>query len=271
MTLQYEQQNINLQGAQVISSIGFDSNAVEQTDIIFNDWDALMGKLSEIQGIKEIVIADSGLTTIPSGVYDMTDIRLIGESVFSRVDVTDAVFEKLEYIENLQLSTGTSSANTVSSFQFNTGAIDGQLTMIRSSFLVGPMAVVPMVDITVGSVLSLNSYESTFLSANVAVPVFHIDATPSALSAASISGATGSNWGGSTGSPAFVVVDVGGSFTLGLGTGDVFWSTNQAFGPTIVSRVQDYESAVVGDWSGVEPLNVKTALDRIAAALGPIA
>lgn len=270
MTLQYDQPNINLQGAQAIFTLAFDSNAAEQTDTIFNDWAALIAKASEIPGIKDIIILE-GLSTIPAGSYDMTDIRLIGTSAFSRLDVTDAVFTNLEYIESVRISVGTSVANTVPSFPYSTGAVDSRLTMVRSSLSVGALAAFPAIDITNGSIVSMSSYESTFLSGNVGVPVIHIDATPSVLSAASLSGATGSNWGGSSGNPAFVVVDVGGLFTLGLGTGDVFWAANQALGPTIVSRVQDYESAVVADWSGVEPLNVKEALDRIAAAIGPIA
>jgi hypothetical protein len=271
MTLQYDQPNINLQGAQAIFTLAFDSNAAEQTDTVFNDWAALIAKAGEIPGLKDIIISDDGLNTIPAGTYDMTDIRLIGESSFSRIDVTDAVFQNLDYIENVQLSVGAFVANTVPSFQYNSGAITEELTLVRSSISVGALAAAPAVDITNGTFVSLNSYESTFLSGNAGVPVIHIDATPSALIAASISGATGSNWGGATGNPAFVVVDAGGLFTLGLGTGDIFWASNQVAGPTIVSRVQDYESSVVGDWSGVEPLNVKNALDRIAAAIGPIA
>ena len=268
MTLQYDQPNINLQGAQAVSTLSFDSNATEQTDIIFNNWSTLLAKTQEIPGIKDIIIA-TGSNVIPAGIYDMTDIRLIGESAFAVLDITDAVFQNLEYIESVQMGSGLTAANTVSSFQYNNG-LTNRLTMVRSSIVTGIMAAFPIVDITAGSSLALFSSDSNFVSTNVAVPVFHVDAT-SVLTGGAFGGASGSGWGGGNGDPAFVVVDVGGAFTLTVGTGDVFWAANQVTGPTTVVREEDYESAVVADWSAVEPLNVKNALDRLAAAVGPVA
>jgi len=271
MTDSYNQSNINYQGAVAVSTLIFNSNLTEQTDIAFNDWNALLGKAQEIPGIKDIIITGSTASTIPPGTYDMTDIRLVGATAFAGLNVTDAVLNNLEYIENLTMTTGVGVANTVPTFQLSSGSLTGTLTMTRANLVTGALATVPMMDITAGTSLRLSATESSFLSANVAVPVIHIDATPSSLVASIASGTPGNNWGGGPGSPAFVVVDAGGVFTLGLGTGDIFWAANQAFGPTIISRIDDYESAVVADWSGVEPENVKTALDRIAAAVGPIA
>ena len=271
MTLQYEQPSINLQGAQATFALSFDSNATEQTDILFNNWEELLAKISGIPGIKDIIIAGAGQSVIPAGTYDMTDIRLIGESALSQVDATDAVFQSLEYIESLQIFVGNTAANTVSNFQYNSGTPLPTLTMVRSRFHVGPLAAFPIVDITNGTVVSLRAFDSSFSSSNVGVPTIHIDAAPSNLIAIPSAGSAGNNWGGPNGSPAFVVVDVGGMFTLGLGTGDIFWAANQTLGPTTTNRLDDYESAVVADWSGTEPESVKAALDRIAAAIGPIA
>ena len=264
MTMQYEQEHINLSGRQAVSTLIFDSNASQQTDIIFNDWNALLEQAQATPGIVDIVI--DGANTIPAGTYDMTDIRLIGADAFASAEINDAVFQNLEYIESLTLSVGTSAANTVASFQIGASQ---NLTMIDTSFVTGPVAVAPVVAVTGGANYSIVARGSGALSVNPGVPVFAVDAV-SAAGIAILTGNGGNNWGGGLGSPAFTTVDPGGVFTLNLGTGDVFWAQNQVTGPTTVNYIDDYEAAVVGDWSGSEPLNVKNALDRIAAAVGPI-
>jgi hypothetical protein len=269
MTMQYEQRNINLQGVQAVSTLIFNSNLTEQTDIAFNDWDALLAKAQEIPGIVRILITGTASNTIPAGTYDMTDIVLAGSTPFATVEVNDAIFENLESIDSLTMAVGSTAANTVATFQYNSGTGES-LSITRSTFVTGVLAVAPMFEITAGTSLALRAYESAFLSANAGVPLITVDAT-SVLVAGTVSGVAGNTWGGATGSPAFVSVTAGGTFSLSLTTGDIFWASNQVLGPTSVPRGDDYESAVVGDWSGVEPLNVKTALDRIAAATGPIA
>ncbi|MHC4431039.1 MAG: hypothetical protein ACYTBS_04295 [Planctomycetota bacterium] len=268
MTMQYEQNNINLQGVQAISSLIYDPNSSEQTDIIFNDWNALLGKAQEIPGIKEIIIA-GGAGAIPAGVYDMTDIRLIGETAFSILTVDNVVLDNLNYIEQVAFSAGVAADNVVSTFQYSAGAV-ATATYRGCVFQVGPLATVPMFAISGGSTVTWVNTDCAFLSTNPGVPLIAVDAT-STLSSQSLGGEEGNNWGGPLGSSPFVDVTAGGVFTIRLGTGDIFWAQNQVNGPTTVNRIDDYESAVVADWSGVEPLNVKTALDRIAAAIGPIA
>lgn len=269
MTMQYEQNNINLQGVQAVSTLIFNSNLTEQTDIAFNDWGAMLAKAQEIPGIVRILITGTGASTIPAGTYDMTDIILAGATVFTLAAINDAVFNNLLNIESLVLIAGVTTPNSVSNFQYSSGATE-TLTISRSAFVMGVLATVPMFDITAGTILNVAATDSAFLSSNPGVPLIAIDATSSLLTATS-SAVTGNSWGGNSGSPAFVSVTAGGVFSLALDTGDVFWAANQVLGPTLVVRGDDYESAVVANWSGVEPLNVKTALDRIAAAVGPIA
>lgn len=269
MTMQYEQLNINLQGAQAVSTWIFNSNLTDQAGIAFNDWDALLAKAQETPGIVRILFTGTASSIIPPGTYDMTDVILAGDTAFAAVNVDDVVFANLLNIELLTLRIGAGIANTVPTFQYNSGTSE-TLTLSRANFVVGATATAPMFALTGGTTLSLTAVDSSFFSGNAGVPVFTIDAT-SSLSTVGSAGVAGNNWGGGPGSPAFVVVTAGGSFTLSLATGDIFWSSNQVTGPTIVARGDDYESAVVADWSGTEPENVKAALDRIAAAIGPIA
>lgn len=269
MTDSYNQQNINLEGQTAFSSFIFDSSSAEQTDIIFNDWNALLSKLAEIPGIKQIIIPEGApAKTIPAGTYDMTDIVLAGESPLSIVDITDVVFQNLQSISNLSLSTGSAVANTTPSFIYNDGTAH-TLTLDGVTLLVGPLAAFPMIDISAATTLGITACVSSFLSANAGVPLIAVDAT-STLTSSNFAGVQGNNWGGGPGSPAFVTVAGGGSFSLELGTGDIFWSTNNPAGPTALTFNDDYEEAVLADWGGVSPLNVKAALDRIAAAVGPI-
>lgn len=269
MTMQYEQDNINLQGAQAISTLIFNSSLTQQTGIAFNDWAALLSKAQEIPGIVRILFTGTATSTIPAGTYDMTNIILAGETSFASADVTDVVFNNLLSIDSLTLGTGLTVANTVSTFQYNSGTAD-ILTVTRSSFVTGLLATVPMFAITGGTSLNLQAVDSSFSSSNPGVPLITVDATSFLITDIN-SGVAGNSWGGNSGSPAFVSVTAGGSFALELATGDIFWAADQALGPTLVNRGDDYESAVVANWSGTEPLNVKNALDRIAAALGPIA
>ena len=267
MTDSYNQRNINLQGQQAVSTLIFDSNASSQSDIVFTDWNALLAKARETPGIVDITVGP-GTSTVPAGTYDLTGIRLKGLSAFATLDITDAVFQNMLYVESLILATGISSANSVSSLQYGAGAAD-LVTIIDSNFLTGVNATVPLVDITGGVTIGWAVRGSGFFSNNPGVPCIAIDGT-STLGATTLSGVGGNAWGGNQGDDAFVSVAAGGTFNLGLGTGDVFWSADQT-GTVTVARFDDYESAVLANWNGVEPLNVKNALDRIAAAVGPIA
>lgn len=269
MTLQYDQPNINLQGVQAVSTFIFDSSLAQQTDIAFNDWSALLAKAQETVGIVRIMFAGAGVNSIPAGTYDMTDIFLVGETAFASASVNDVIFNNLLYIESLIIQVGIAVANTVPTFQYNSGGSE-VLTLKGVNFLVGGLGVAEIFAVTGVTTLRIIAEESAFLSINVGVPVITVDATSTVITAAS-GGTGGNSWGGGDGDPAFVSVTAGGSFELGLATGDLFWAANQALGPTVVTRKDDYEAAVVGDWSGTQPLNVKAALDRIAAAIGPIA
>ena len=270
MTMQYEQQNINLEVETAFKSFIFDPNGT-QSDTVFTDWNTMLGVLQELPGIKEIIIPEGPpVITIPAGTYDMTNIILRGESVLAFVEANDAVFENLMKISSMTMSVGVSAPNTVSNLVYNTATPAG-ITLDEATLLVGPLAAFPMIDVSTGATLAILAALSALTSTNPAVPVLAIDATSSVTASTGVSGTDGNSWGGGMGSDPFVVVALGGTFILSLATGDVFWAANNPSGPTSVVRFDDYESAVVADWSGVEPLNVKNALDRIAAAVGPIA
>lgn len=271
MTMQYEQQNINLEVSTAFKSFIFDPSA-DQSDTTYNDWDAMLEVLRSLPGIKEILIPEGSLIQIPAGTYDMTDIVISGETPLAAVEINDVVFENLSKISDLSIGVGATAANTVPSFSYNDGAAHA-LSLDKVTFTTGALAALPVFDVSAGSILGVNAQESSFISTNPAVPVFAVDAT-SALGGASaggFGGTGGNSWGGGDVEDPFVTVAAGGVFNLTLATGDIFWAGNQVTGPTTVTRKDDYESAVVANWDGTEPLNVKNALDRIAAALGPIA
>lgn len=269
MTEQYNQNNINLEGVSAVTSFIFDSTSTEPSDIVYNDWDALLGAAQATPGLKEIIIPEGNpppiTVTIPPGTYDMTNIALVGTSPVSSALISDVVFQNLTTIKNLTLST---PGNTVPSFVFNDGS-NHVLTVENSSLLTAPTSTAPMIDVSNGSILAIPACTSAFLSSNPGVPLITVG-VGATIQAASFAGSQGNNWGGGFGVPAFVTVAPGGMFFLGLATGDIFWSTNNPAGPTLVSRSNDYEEAVLADWSGLNPLNVKTALDRIAAHVGPV-
>lgn len=268
MTLQYDQKTINQSPETSFKSYIFDPNAT-QSDTSFSDWDALLAILQSLPGIKQILIPNAPpLIQIPAGVYDMTDIVISGETPLAAIGIDDVQFQNLSEISNLSVSVGATVPNTVPSFVFDDGA-NHVLSCEEVTFVVGGFAAEPIFDISTGTSLGINAFHSAFLSANPAVPVFAVDAT-STLIAPAFAGVQGNSWGGALGSDPFVVVALGGAFTLNLTTGDIFWSVDNPAGPTVVNRADDYEEAVLADWNGVAPLNVKTALDRIAAFIGPV-
>lgn len=268
MTLQYDQKTINLSPETSFKSYIFNPNA-PQTDTSFSDWDALLAILQSLPGIKQILIPNAPpLIQIPVGIYNMTDIYISGETPLAAIGIDDVQFQNLLGISNLSVSVGATFANAVPSFVFNDGA-NHVLSCERVGFVVGAFAAAPIFEVSAGTSFGINAFHSAFLSANPAVPVFAIDAT-STLIAPVFSGVRGNNWGGPPGSDPFAVVVPGGAFVLNLTTGDIFWSTNNPAGPTVVNRGDDYEEAVLANWNAVAPLNVKNALDRIAAHVGPI-
>lgn len=269
MTNQYQQQNINLDVETAYKSFVFNPNAV-QSDISFADWDQLLAVLKGLPGTKQILIPQAPPTiVIPPGVYDMTGIIISGETPFAVIEVDDVQFENLMQLSSLAVSVGATVPNTVPTFVFNDGN-SHIFSCDKVVFTVGALAAFPIFDISAGSSLAINARESSFASSNAAVPVFAV-AGGSTLLSPTFGGVQGNSWGGPSGSNPFAVVAAGGAFGLNLTTGDIFWAADNPAGPTVVTRSDDYEAANVADWTGVEPLNVKNALDRIAAALGPIA
>jgi len=267
MTMQYEQQNINLEVETALKSFIFDPNS-PQSDTSYNDWDAMLEVMRGLPGIKQILIPEAPpVITIPPGTYDMTDIIISGETPLAFADITDVVFQNLMKVTNLAMGVGTSVANTVSNFVFNDGA-GHFISFDKASFIVGALAAFPIFDISAASALGVLAHESSFASVNPGVPVFAVDAT-STLAATSFGGVQGNNWGGGPGSDPFVVVAPGGIFTLEVTTGDIFWAANNPSGPTTLTRQDDYEplGALGVVWAGVIPTNVKDALDRIAAVV----
>lgn len=264
MTMQYEQTQINLEGVSATSSIIFDPSATGNSDTVYSSWTSMLAAAQARQSIVEIIVRGTGLVTIPPGTYDMTDIVLSGETPFTFAIVNDVVFQNLLVVKSIILAVGIGGANLVPTFQYSDGA-SHQLTVDLAQFLVGPLATAPMFALSAGTSLGLTATHGAFLSTNLGVPVFTVDAT----SAVTTAGAS-NNWGGGPASPPFLTVALGGAFVLSLVTGDIFWVANQVTPPTTITYRDDYAEAVLANWAGVAPLNVKNALDRIAALVGPV-
>jgi len=273
MTDNYMYPNINLERATAVKSFIFDPNATSDEDgTVFSDWQSMLGNISSIPGIKEIIIpgtvGSSIPTVIPPGNYDMTDIVLTGDNAFSAIEINDAVFENLQSISQLSVFVGQTAANSVPSFQISGGSAY-VLTLDRVILAASPLATAPMFRVSGVSGALISPVNSTFASAGV--PVFDVlDTSAVTLNQPAGAGA-GNNYGGGPGSAAFFSVAVGASFTItGFSAGDVYFASNQLPGVATVTFASDYEPAVLADWSGIQPLSIKNALDRIAAAIGPI-
>lgn len=278
MTMQYEQTSINLgsgAGATVTTLI-YDP-ASPESSLSYPDWNDLMDALSTVSGLKQIVVATppdpTSAVTIPAGTYDMAGISLVGET-FVSLRIEDAVFQNLTSISNLSISVGLAVANTVPSFVYDDGN-NHVLNLDRVNLIVTINATAALIEISNGSSLSMWATDASFRGL-FGVPTITVDAT-SSLTARAIGGTPGNEWGGVSGNEAFVDVALGGTFVLEIGTGDTFFADDNLAGPTLLSRLDDYEAdgAVGVVWNVSVPTNVKDALDRIAAYLavtgaGPI-
>lgn len=266
MTLQYEQKGINFQVEMGVKTFLFDADAASQTDVVFNNWDSLLSMMQNFTGKKEILFAAS-TTTIPPGTYDMTDIIFVGTSPGNSVILDNVILNNFEGARNIALRIGTGPVNTAPVFSISGGGITSmQFNVV--AFLVSATAAFPFFDIDGASTLTVINNFTRYATLNPGAPVFNVVAG-SFLKLTPI-GSMGSNdYGGPPGSDPFIT-GLGG-VTIETGTGDVFFVTTIApIVPTVV-RASDYEEAVPANWSLIPPLNVKTALDRIAAAIGPIA
>jgi len=142
MTDNYMYPNINLERATAVKSFIFDPNATSDEDgTVFSDWQSMLGNISSIPGIKEIIIPGTVGSTIPTvippGNYDMTDIVLVGDNAFSAIEINDAVFENLQSISQLSVFVGQTAANSVPSFQISGGSAY-VLTLDRVILAVSP-------------------------------------------------------------------------------------------------------------------------------------
>lgn len=269
MTLQYEQPSINLERVTALKTFFFDSNSTTNSDILFNNWESMLSLLHTIPGIKEVII--QGLpSVIPPGTWDMTNIILTGEpDGSSSVFIDDAVFQNLSKISNINIGVGgVGGANTVPSFQINNASVES-IVLDKVQMTVGPNATAPMFRIVAGSYIILPTF-SSFISVNPAVPVFDVQ-NVSNLAFGSIGGTGGQNsYGGNLGNESIFTIAGGATVAIQRNATDLLFVQDQTNAPT-VSFLQNYEAADVADWSGTEPESIQNALDRIAAAVGPIA
>jgi len=167
MTDNYMYPNINLERATAVKSFIFDPNATSDEDgTVFSDWQSMLGNISSIPGIKEIIIPGTVGSTIPTvippGNYDMTDIVLVGDNAFSAIEINDAVFENLQSISQLSVFVGQTAANSVPSFQISGGSAY-VLTLDRVILAVSPLATAPMFRVSGVSGALISPEHSTLL------------------------------------------------------------------------------------------------------------
>lgn len=272
MTDSYNQTNINLERNTAVKSFIFDPNSTGSDDIIFSNWASMLGNISTIPGIKDIIVRQVDIATpavIPAGTWDMTGIRLRGEGPATVALVNDAVFENLASISNITLLIGN-VANTVANFQYSSGInfieID-QVTLEASS-----NTVAPFFEIAGSAFLGVINSGARYFANNSPTPIFDVQDTAS-VSFSSISRiGSGNSYGGQSGNQPWI--SVAGTATAnisGFSGSDSFFPDDQAPSIVAVDLGDNYFAATPADWVGSPPVSLKDAIDRIAAALGPIA
>lgn len=272
MTDSYNQTNINLERNTAFKSFIFDNNVTGSDGIIFSDWASMLGNISTIPGIKEVIIRTPNISTpatIPAGTWDMTGIRLVGELPSTSAIVNDAVFENLSYISTLQLLIGN-VANSVPNFRFNSGL--NVMAFDQVSFEALNLTVAPFFEISGSATLAITNSGTLYLASGSPTPIFDVQDTASlGLSSASRIG-SGNNYGGGSGNQPWISV-AGTAFASinGFSGSDSFFPDDQAPSIVGVNLAENYFAGNPADWVGTPPVSLKDAVDRIAAALGPIA
>lgn len=272
MTDSYNQTNINLERNTAFKSFIFDSNATGSDDIIFSDWASMLGNISTIPGIKEIIIRAPDISTpatIPAGTWDMTGIRLAGELPSTSAIVDDAVFENLSYISTLQLFIG-SVANSVPNFSFSSGL--NVMALDQVAFTANNLTVAPFFEISSSAALAITNSGTLYLADNSPTPIFDIQDTASLILFAPSRIGSGNNYGGGSGNQPFIAVAGTAFANINRFSGsDSFFPDDQAPSIVAVQLAENYYVDNAADWVGSPPVSLKDAIDRIAAALGPIA
>lgn len=272
MTDSYNQTNINLERNTAFKSFIFDSNATGSDDIIFSDWASMIGNISTIPGIKEVIIRTPDISTpatIPAGTWDMTGIRLAGEFPSTSVIVDDAVFENLSYISTLQLFIG-SVANSVPNFQFSSGL--NVMAFDQVAFTANNLTAAPFFEVSGSAALAITNSGTRYFADNSPTPIFDVQDTASLIFSSPSRIGSGNSYGGGSGNQPFVAV-AGTAFASisGFSGSDSFFPDDQAPSVIGVQLAENYYADNAADWVGTPPASLKDAIDRIAAALGPIA
>jgi len=270
MTDSYNQTNINLERNTAFKSFIFDSNATGSDDIIFSDWASMLGNISTIPGIKEVIIRAPDISTpatIPAGTWDMTGIRLAGEFPSTGVIVNDAVFENLSYISTLSLFL---TANSVPNFQFSSGL--NVMAFDQVSFNTAPLTVAPFFEISGSAALAITNSGTIYFADASPTPIFDVQDTAALIFSSLSRVGSGNNYGGGLGEQPFLAV-AGTAFASisGFSGSDSFFPDDQAPSIVGVNLADNYYVDNAADWVGAPPVSLKDAIDRIAAALGPIA
>lgn len=266
---------------QFINLVGSPGGAIGRTLIyrpgdptpgngVFADWNLLMNAFASTQGNVTIIVDDSIVSpaVIPAGAHDLEFRGTISGMIKPTVTPVNIQFVDgatllgaVEFFLNLEIETiSTTPVITMTSGQtilFDRGAnpiANGAAPFIEVPAGLGATPIIIMnrtAHFQFGVVASLN------LSGAASVQTVSFDF--SGFDTDSISGDAAS----------FLL-------EVAVGTSAIVQNTQAAFLGTeftiLTSQatLMTYTPAVVGDWSGVPPANVSDALDRIAAAVGPI-
>jgi len=272
MTDSYNQTNINLERNTAVKSFIFDPNATGSDDIIFSNWASMLGNISTIPGIKDIIVRQTDISTpavIPAGTWDMAGIRLRGENTDTVAIVNDAVFENLASISSLNLLIAN-VANTVPNFQYNSGI--NIIDLDQVTFGAAIIGNAPFFEVSGAASLAVFNAGVEYSSGISPTLIFDIQDTASVQFRSVSRIGSGNNYGGASGNQPWISV-AGTAFAqiVGFSGSDSFFPDDQAPSIVTVQLAENYYAGNPADWVGSPPVSLKDAIDRIAAALGPIA
>lgn len=258
MSQQFQQQSINEQREQASKDYIFDSTSLVTNDFLFNDWDALLGQISLQGGVAEIIATNQNgfVTVIPPGTYDMTDIS------FKRLE---GRLTRIQ-LDGVRLNNLTNSRNVIF---LNSGSVpnivydeDAALRFDEVAFL--NLGTAPMIQVNAAITIGC----SGCLFFGVGGDAIEVTAGNS-LGISVLETAIGSSASGA--------ISGAGSLNVVIEPSSTFFRAVQALsGGIVVTQRPTYEAAgalgVV--WAGSVPVDFKTAMDRVAAAVaaahGPI-
>lgn len=259
---------------EIVATFVFNPNAAADVGNVYNDFATLYAAFSRVpNGVRrriQFIQATAGTTTIPAGSYDFRNAEWVGDpaqgNVQTLINVADGAVISGSgnarppwLIESLYVAfLGTTPFCAVST-GVNTIWLDKGTVLDSNGATQSPFVATNPAD-----GFDIHMLNSSRLP-NSPVPVFQL--VGAAL------GSTLTLYDNASVESSTLSVDAGSLWTIYVnGAASSYNTTQSGAGAYTVNYAPfNYVPAVIADWSGIAPTSIQNALDRIAAALGPIA